>query len=72
MLKKLQGLKTYICIVLIVVSAILNYFSVVDAETHKTLLTIFGALALAAIKAGHNRIEKAAKEIQEKSLKKEE
>jgi len=72
MLAKLQGLKTYICVALIIASAILNHLGVIDQDTHKTLLAILGGLALAAIKAGHNRIEKATKEIQEKTLSKSE
>jgi len=63
MIKKLQGLKTYICVFFIIVSAVLNYLGIIDPVTHKTLLTILGGLALAAIKAGHNRIEKRAREL---------
>jgi len=62
-LTALDGWKTYICVVLIIVSALLKHFDVLDSETFKTVLTILGGLGMAAIKSGQNRVEKATKEL---------
>jgi len=63
LLQALDGWKTHICALLLILSGILKHYGVLDPETFKTVVTILGGLGLAAIKSGQTRVEKAAKQL---------
>lgn len=65
-LNALNGWKTHILVVLMIVVAVLNHFQLIDASTFKTAMTVLGGLAVSAVKSGQNRIEQDQKEIKER------
>lgn len=76
MLEKLEGYKTYLGIILMLISAVLNKLGYIDAETFNTIMTTLAGLTAIAWKAASNRTEetlkttlKELKEFKEKSLK---
>jgi len=61
MLKKIEGWKTYICVILMLVTCGLQHFGIVDAVSFKTIMGILGSLAIASMKSAQDRIEKVAR-----------
>lgn len=60
MWEKLQGWKTYISVILIIVIAILKNFEIIDSNTYDTLIALLGAGALASLRSGINKAEEKA------------
>jgi len=56
-LEYLKGKKTYLCALAIAIIVFLQQIGVIDEETMKTLLTLFGAGGIAALRAGIKKSE---------------
>lgn len=54
----LDGYKTYICVILIIVVAILHFKHLIDNETRELLITILSASAGATMYSGIKRTPK--------------
>lgn len=64
-IKYLEGWRTYICVLIMLLCGILKYFGIIDIELYTTIISILGPLALAAIKSSNNKVIKEFKKTQD-------
>jgi hypothetical protein len=56
-MNKLDGWKTYICILLLIISGVLKHFGIVDSELYSLLISVLGPLSLASLRSGVKKAE---------------
>jgi hypothetical protein len=62
---KLEGSKTYICVLLMIVAGLCNKYVIIDTETYKLIMSMLIPMALATIRMGLKKTDTKAEEAKQ-------